>query len=298
MILYWLFRFSSFVGRRIPPSTSYKLASLIADLVYLVWREKRLITIQNMTHVVGANGGPKEAERLARQSLRNYGKYLVDFIRIPGLKKEAIEGDVKFSGWEHIDASLQHGKGLICVGLHLGNWDMGAAHVALRNYPVNVIVETFKYPRLNELVQGTRSVLGLRIIPMEQAARGILRVLRQNEMLALLVDRPAADDGVPVQFFGSLASVPAGAAMLSLRTGAHIVPACTVRQADNTYLAFVEKHIEYQPVGDLNRDIQALTQKIMDAMESLIRRYPEQWYMFRPMWGGAFPAGSVGSKVA
>ncbi|MBI2865222.1 MAG: lysophospholipid acyltransferase family protein [Chloroflexi bacterium] len=284
MIQYWLFRLCAFAARRVPRTLGYRMASLVADLIYLVWREKRDITIENMTHVVGANGGPDAAKRLARESLRNYGKYLVDFVRFPGLKREEIVRSVTFNDWEHFDRALQHGKGMLFVGVHMGNWDLGAAFVAVRDYPLNVIAETFAHPKLNHHVQGTRSALGLRVIPMEQAARRILRVLRQNEMLAILIDRPSPDDGVPVRFFDSLANVPAGVATIALRTGARIVPGCLVRQKDNSYLAIAERHIEYDPVGDMTQDVQALTQQIMDRMESMVRQYPDQWYMFRPMW--------------
>ena len=33
-------------------------------------------------------------------------------------------------------------------------------------------------------------------------------------------------------------------------------------------------------------DVQTLTQRFMDQLETWIRRYPDQWYMFRDMWPG------------
>ena len=48
--------------------------------------------------------------------------------------------------------------------------------------------------------------------------------------------------------------------------------------------ALCDFDIETVATGDDARDIQALTQRIMDSHERFIRAYPEQWYMFRPMW--------------
>ena len=81
--------------------------------------------------------------------------------------------------------------------------EIGAA-LSLAGYPVHAVVDTFKHPHLNEFIQSTRKRTGMRIIPVAEAPRKVLRVLRQNEILGLLVDRPTPDEGVPVRFFGAI----------------------------------------------------------------------------------------------
>jgi len=156
--------------------------------------------------------------------------------------------------------------------------------VALRGYPVNVVADTFQPPKLNELIQRYRRDKGVKIIPQEQAAKGAMRVLRRNEILGLLVDRPQPGNGVPVQFCGALTKVPAGAAALALKTGAKLLPGYLARQPDNTFRGAIAPYLEVHPTGDDQRDIQQATQKIMHALEEAIRQYPDQWYAFRRMW--------------
>jgi len=48
--------------------------------------------------------------------------------------------------------------------------------------------------------------------------------------------------------------------------------------------------VRFQPSGDEEQDIQELTQKIMSSLERFIRQYPDQWFMFRPMWPASQPA--------
>ena len=124
----------------------------------------------------------------------------------------------------------------------------------------------------------------MRTIPMEEAARGVFQALRSNEILGIVVDRPSPNDGVPVRFFDAWASVPTGPAVIALRTGSPILTAVAIRKPDDSFLILAGDGVSYQPSGDHKRDIQALTQSIMISLEKLIRRYPEQWYMFRPMW--------------
>ncbi|TAK27867.1 MAG: hypothetical protein EPO21_23325 [Chloroflexota bacterium] len=288
MVAYILINLLRPILQRLPVRVSYALAAVVGNLTFAVWvvfaREKAEYVIDNMRRVLGQDTDPRVVKAMARRSLQNYCKYLADFLRFPRLGGTEIEQMVRFTGWEYFDRALQAGRGVIFIGMHMGNFDLGGAALALRNYPVNVIAETFQPERLNRLVQTSRAEKGIRVIPLEQSARRVLSALRRNEMLALLIDRPSPD-GVPVTFFGYRTSVPGGAALLALKTGAAVIPACVVRQPDNSYLGIVDKEIEFQPIGNLTQDVQDLTQKIVSSLESWIQRYPDQWYMFRPMWG-------------
>lgn len=283
MILYWALRLGRPIWQRLPRSLAYFLASGLADLSFLLWWRLRRTTMSNLRPVLGPEAAHRDVVQAARQSLRNYGKYLVDFLRLPGLSPSDIERLFHFAGWEAIDSAVREGRGVVVIGLHMGNWDLGGAALALRDYPLNVVVEPFRPRRLNEWVQDTRRRLGMRTIPMESLV-AISRVLRRNEMLGLLIDRPDPLNGVWVSFCNAVTRVPAGAATLALRSGARVVTAGVVRLPDNTYLGVADAALPFEPTGDLACDVQHLTQLIMTSLEGLVRRYPDQWYMFRPMW--------------
>lgn len=284
MIAYWLFRLCSLIWQRMPLKWGYAIASLIADITFGVWGEKKQNMLANMRVVLGNDADERVVRHTARQSLRNYFKLMVDFLRFPRMKKEDIEKAIRFNGWEDLDHALERGKGVIFIGMHMGSWDVAGAAIALRNYPLNVVVDTFKPERLDQLVQGSRIAKGVKIIPAAHAAKKVLRVLRSNEILALLIDRPSPENGVPVQFFNCTAYVPAGAATLALRTGASVLIGGLVRQPDDSYLGLVDRHIDFEPTGNRERDIQDLTQTIIGSLEKWVRQYPDQWYMFRRMW--------------
>src|SRR5260370_42229475 len=158
---------------------------------------------------------------------------------------------------------------------------MAGAAFAAGGRPVSAIVETLKPARWNERVQRTRIAAGVKAIPIEHGLRDMIATLRKQEGLAVLVDRPLESDGVPVTFFGRLTRVPGGAATLALRTGSPVVPAALVRDPrGNGYLA----HIGPPIVGQKGDDASAVMQGIMSWLEGIIRRYPDQWFMFRQMW--------------
>lgn len=281
---YWVLRVVRKIAQWLPLRACYAAAVLISDLGWAILPVQRENAIDNMAQVLGRDRRDPEVRSKAKASFRNYGLYMADFFRLPIVGIEELESRVRFTGWEHLDRALETGKGVIFISAHVGNWDLGAALFARRGYPVSVVAESFHPKKLNDLVQGTRSQHGMKVIPLETSARRVLGALRKNEILGLLIDRPSPESGVLVRFFGGMTQVPGGAALLALRTGAKLVSGVVVRNPDHTYSGFLTSHFEVEPTGDLSTDVRLLTQRIMDSMEAFIRQYPDQWFIFRPMW--------------
>ncbi len=276
----------SLLVQRLPLRLSYAAASAIGTLAFACWPRGRRATIRNFTRVLpGAT--PAQVRTVARRSLANYCRYLVDFARFPVLDQgnvlASVTGDDSFRA---LDAVLAKGKGAIIVCMHFGNWDLGAAAATARGYPMTVVAETFRDHRLDRAIVGARKRLGMTVIKMEKVGPSLVRSLRGNGLLALLIDRPVPGDGVKVEFFGQEVEVPAGPARLALRTGAALVPVAFARfrpgRPEVTTLA--DFGISWEPTGVEDADIRALTRSVMSSHEHYIRAYPEQWYMFREMW--------------
>jgi KDO2-lipid IV(A) lauroyltransferase len=279
-ISYLSIRLGSALVGRLPLSISYALADALAELTWRVWGGIRRRTVENMRWVVGAR-----AEPVGRQAFRNYFEYMVEFLRFGATTAAELDRTVEVRGVEHLHAALALGRGAIAVGFHIGNIDLGAAVLARQGYPVQVVVDRFEPARLDRLVQGAREAKGLRLIPLEEAGRRALRVLRAGEVLALLIDRPTPGDGVVVDFFGGPIEIPAGAALLALRTGAPVVP-CRVSRRRGSFLAEVAPSIDpgtVEPAGS-REAVRALTQLIVGQLEAWVREEPAQWYPFRRMW--------------
>jgi lauroyl/myristoyl acyltransferase len=291
MAAYLLWCVATVLARIIPLRPSYLCATAVADLTFYCWQEKRENAIDNMAHVL-PEADQRRVRAVAKQSFRNYAKYLVDFIRAPKIRPEDLEGKVWFNGWETLEAARAAGKGILIVLMHFGNWELGGPVLHQRGYPVNVIAETFAHDKLNRMIVMARTTRGMHVIPLERAAFSSMRALRRNEVLGILIDRPLAENGISVQFFGALTIVPSGPARLALRTGARVIPAAVVRlnRTGDRLMALIEPNLVPPCSGDEDEDVRALTEAIMSAHEAFIRRFPDQWYMFRRMWPAAAQA--------
>jgi lauroyl/myristoyl acyltransferase len=230
-VLYQLARAAMRGAGKTPRAVRHCVGGTISVGCYLRWPSMRLATQRNMAQVLGRAKVDSKARYLALASWYNYGRYASDFLHFPAFDvEEVVEGlrdltqGTRITGWEYIDQARQAGRGVIITTAHFGNWDVAGAYFAY-HIPLTAIAETFSDAQLNELIQGQRQQKGITIVPMEHSPRPTLRALQHNEAVALLVDRPVKpDEGVPVRFFGRTTYVPAGPAMLAIKSGAALVP--------------------------------------------------------------------------
>ena len=282
MLMWMLLRVGMTAARVLPLRVSYALARAGGTVGFWVWRGRGRRCMENMEMVTG--GDAKLARRYARQSFGNYGLFLVDFFRELTSSLEATRERVVFDRWSELER-LRSGNGIVFVTMHFGNWDLGAAALALHGFPVTVVADEFDNPRIDRMVRGLREQLGMTVIPASRVGPGILRALRRNDVIATLADVPApAGRGVEVEFFGERIVVPDGAARIALRSGASVVAALLPRKS--AWSDEVEGWIEpvaFEASGDRDRDAQALTQAIFRQLEPMVSRAPTQWYIFRTL---------------
>lgn len=288
--VYWLARAGSTLARWTPQPARERLGSTIGASSYLAWRAKRRVTLLNMAQVTGKPVHDPQVRYLAYASWSNYGRYAADFMNFANMSAVTMEQSVvdmteDAPSWQtYLEQAQQAGRGIIYTSAHFGNWDMAGAILA-RHIAFSAIAETFADERLNTLIQNQRKEKGIGIIPMEGSPRRILRVLQQNQLVALLVDRPVTEQqGTPVRFFGRTTYVPGGPAALALKSGAAILPGYVWYGTRNQILLRAFPPIFPQASGDRNRDIAAITQRIYDTVEEMVRAWTTQWYMFRQFW--------------
>jgi KDO2-lipid IV(A) lauroyltransferase len=288
---YWLTRFASWLAGKVPRRVRLAVAGLITTLVYYLWTSKRRVTIANMAQVLGVSTRDPRAHRLARQSWRNYGRYLSDFFYLPNATREQVLARVhdvtpEPGSLPMLAQAMEQGSGLIIATAHFGAWDIAGVVVATER-PLYVVVDTFTDARMDDLIQSQRTQFGLRVLRAEKSPRPILRTLKDNQAVAIVCDRPmTAGEGIAVTFFGRRCYVPSGVAQLALLAGAPICVggAYYDEQFSSTYYLLLEETILPERTGDRERDVAELTQRVYSALERVIAQHPDQWYMFRPFW--------------
>ena len=286
--LYWVWRFGMFLAAVTPRRLSFFIAGLIGGLGYYALPLRRQIARENFAHVLAKSPSDPEVKRMAHESFRNFGRYLRDVMLYPSLSLPELQKRVTLKSPEHFADGLAAGKGLILVSAHFGNMDLAGTIIAHRFTPVTLVGETLRPRQLMDFLTRVRAARGVILFPYDSAPRKIVQALKRNETTAFLLDFGITHHfdltTVPVTFFGMQTNFPAGPAQLALLTGAPIVVG-HAHVATNEHIdvhtnppLFVSRN------GDRHENLQAIMQQIATLMEEFIRLYPEQWYMFRPMW--------------
>jgi phosphatidylinositol dimannoside acyltransferase len=290
--VYWLVRGGSALAGWLPRPMRHALGSTVSVASYLGWGTKRRVTQQNMAKVLALPANNARVKYAALVSWYKYGRYASDFIYFPHVNMQSVEAHThdlsEGATWQEFgQQALDHGKGALISTAHFGSWDLAGALVAY-HFPLSAVAETFKDARLNELLQNQRREKQIEIIPMEGSVRRILRTLQANRCVAIVADRPVAQEaGVEITFFGHKTYVPGGLAALAIKSGAAIVPGYVwYGRQQQLYIRAFAPIFPQASKGpeERDREIVRLTQYTYHALEEVIRAAPTQWYMFRPFW--------------
>lgn len=284
LLLYVLLRLARVGLRFIPLRLAYLLADLVGLLAYLAVPKARRGISRNLSVVTGQPVQSRTVQRLARDAFANDAKNWVDTLRIDRVSGEELEAISEVEGWDRLGAALDEGRGVILVTAHLGNFDLVGQLLITRGYRLTIPVERMRPPALFDLLSAERGSKGIRIVPVEEAPRALLRALRAGEIAAVAGDRAAGGKTVQVQFFGRPTQLPSGAASLARRTGAPVVIGLGLRLPGGRFQGFVSHRVEMERTSDPVSDDAANTQRVAETLEGYIRRYPGQWLAFSPLW--------------
>jgi len=258
------------------PESGLRIGKTLGDLLWRFDRKGREIALRNLSSSFpGRSSG--EIRKIARLCYRNIGMNIAEFGRFSSLTRSELMRMVRLEGRENLDRALSLGKGVLLLTAHFGNWELLGAALAAHGYKVNAIVRELRVKRLDRIVNSLRSAVGFRPFPRERGLKSALLSLKRNQILALLADIDTRSEGVFVDFFGRPAYTPVGPVLISMKTGAPIVPAFIAREGKR-HRIFIGEPV--RPTGDVRAD----TQRLTGMVEGFIRRYPHQWIWMHRRW--------------
>ncbi len=283
MVAYCLYRLGQNIALSLPVKWSYAIARGICDVrALLAWKDCRAVRAN--LQAIFPEKSKRQIVALQRLMFRNFAEYLVDFFRFPKVDRAYIQQYVHVENIEYLDQAIAKGKGVILLTAHIGNWELGGAILGLLVYPVWAVALTHKNQKVNTFYNSQRLSKGINVIALGKAVRQCLRLLNQKQIIALVGDRDSTEHGQVVDFFGKPALFPSGAAAFAVKSGAVIVPGFVTRNGDDTFTLRFEPPLEYDAKHYSHNGMHQIMDEYKSIIETYIRHYPEQWYMFRQFW--------------
>ena len=278
---YALYRSGTALARMLPLGLTRRIASTGARFVYSLGGRQVKATRENL-RVAYPELSPAERERIGRASYEHFAWNALDFARSEAWNKGDVLARADFDGMEHYEAARARGKGVFLLTLHMGNFELAVQRAVLAGIELVVIGRPMRNELIYAHLRASRQSFGATLVDRDRAIPAMLRALRKNTGVAVLNDQYMSPTrgGKFVPFFGVRAASPVGVAVLAVRTGAAIVPGYIHRDGPDHHSVHLLPALDVPLCGDRTKDVEATACACNEALEAIIRRYPEQW-----MWG-------------
>lgn len=267
------------------------LGDSVGLLMHRLLGSRRRIAVQNLASTLeymrsdkGWSCNIATPEGIARQVFCSIGRSLVEVCRFYHGSGKGMISRLEVRGRENFDDALAHGKGVIFLTGHCGNWEMMAlAYSDVFHSTMSVVARHQNNPYLHRMVEKMRSSYNNRVIYKDNAIRNIIGVLRKNGVVGMLLDQSVLpEEGCLITFLGRKAWASKAPIVIARKTGAVVLPAFSHREGD--------RHVvEIHPMLQFGTDtsdagVVADVQTYSRAIEQYIIEHPTDWYWIHRRW--------------
>ncbi|MGH9775472.1 MAG: lysophospholipid acyltransferase family protein [Candidatus Acidiferrales bacterium] len=273
-----------FVGA-LPRPVARAFAAWIAMLIYRLRPRLDRAAMFNL-RLAFPEWTDTQRRRTIRGLVRQLGWMAAEFTHFPDYTRENIDSTVVLDGFENFATAQERGRGVLLLTGHMSAWELGPFAHAIYAKPIHFLARPLDNLRVDALVNRYRCLSGNQPLQKNQSARATLNILRDGGTIGILADvNMLPEEGVFVDFFGIPACSTTGIARLAQHTGAAVVPAYLVWDANlRKYRLCYEPAVELSITGDEEHDIRENTARFMKVIENYARAHPEQWLWIHKRW--------------
>ena len=276
-IIKLLFSFPSFL----PLTWALSLSKIIVKIGSPFAGEYRRQALENLKLYYGKEKSSSEIKKMVEEIGIDATKGAFEAIYSVSPRHDEVYSKITIEGKEHLDAALSRGNGVIVISAHLGNFAVMMGKLIAEGYPFNLALKLPRDTGISEFFKQKMKQYNLHFIvadPVTVSQKEILRTLRKNRIVCLIVDGDQKKGGVPVMLMGQEIAMSPGPAILARRTGAAVLPMFIIRQNDNSQKIIIEPPVDMIDDEDQDKVVALLCQKFATIIETTIKKYPTQWY--------------------
>ena len=281
--MYLLYLFAWKTIGILPEKTAYQLANFVSDQI-LRKNGKGIQRLRSNYKRVVPSISNSALEALTKEGMRSYLRYWFDTFRLNKWSKSRIIETTFVVRENLLRDPIETKKGCIIALPHAGNWDHAAAYFCSTGIPITAVVERLKPEAIFKKFLAYRQSIGIEAISHREKTIPILMErLNQGKLVALVADRDMSRNGIEVNFLGGIAKMPAGPAILAIKSGSPLVTAY-IRYLDEGIEITFDETIQLPISGSEEEQIRIVTQSMADNFAKSIQDSPVDWHMLQRIW--------------
>ena len=271
-----------FIVRRISEKSARAMFNKIGSWMYKK-NGKSVERLRSNLMRVSPELNQSELEELVRRGVLSYMRYWMETFRSPDWSKERILSTVTVSNEHLLMDPINNRTGVVVSLPHAGNWDHAGSYFCSRGARLVTVAEVLKPRALFEKFLAYRQAIGMEVLPLDSRAfPTLIQRARDGKLVALVADRDLSSSGIDVNFFGGVARMPAGPAIVAIRTGIPLVTAFVSYTDSGIHVDLREVAI---PEGvDEAARVKASVQLCADNFADGIKAHPYDWHMMQRIW--------------
>lgn len=287
LIVYGIIMSFMVVGKLLPRKLVLWWHGWLADCFYNLSKHTRVTVGKNLETAFGQETVAGSYQKIGRKAHVAFAKAFTDYALMSHLKtRKQFERYFTIEGEEFLKAAYEQGKGVICLVPHTPGLEFSAIMPPIMGYRTMGVSSRIHNPALNRLMVGLREKRGMANIERNHCFQTLVDRLKKGECLIIMIDQDNDHiRGEFLNFFGKRAYTPIGCARLALATGAPVLPMFTIRhEEDDRYTFRILPEIPFERKETDLETFRHNTQNYNDALERIIREYPDQWVWGHRRW--------------
>ena len=260
------------------------LGNGLGTLIWYALPKRRDLAIGNIVRHLDM---PKDRARsLAQQSFRHSARSFVEILLTDRFGMDSPR--LRIAEPDLWQALQQSSRPIVAATAHMGAWELLASLLGQIYEPPRprmVVVRRYPDPAVQAFITARREAGGAEMVGHRTVASAVLRALRQNGIVAFLVDHNALrSEALFLPFLGEEAAVNMGPALLAVRAQALIWPIFLLRE-EGEYVVHQQPPLDTATLeGSREEKVRAAAHFYTRAVENIVRERPEQWFWMHNRW--------------
>ncbi|EQB40061.1 lipid A biosynthesis acyltransferase [Sulfurimonas hongkongensis] len=244
----------------------------------------------NLKFVYGDDVSEEFIQDIAKASFRQLLLNLLHTMEIRYYSIEELATKVSFKNDEVVRKAQEQNRPIIFISGHYGSWELAGAMLGALREPFMTVYKKMKNKYFEKYLLSSRSKSRMKYVEKKGATRSLLKHLRANKSVLLLIDTNVnKKEAITVDFLGKPTSQVKTTAYLARKFDAALIPILVHAIDDENFVIEFYDEIIPPKTDDEEQDIRVSTQMQTDWLTQEILKDPKPWFWLHRRFKNDYP---------